>query len=58
MDWRKASYSNANGGDCVETATGHGSILVRDTKDRGHGPVLAVNADAWRALLAGIKHSS
>lgn len=33
-DWRKSSYSDGNGGACVETASGDGVILVRDTTDR------------------------
>lgn len=35
--WRKSSYSDANGGSCVETASGNGVILVRDTTDRDGG---------------------
>jgi hypothetical protein len=30
MDWRKSSYSGANGGDCVEVASADG-VAVRDT---------------------------
>ena len=33
-NWRKSSYSGANGGSCVETASDVGMILVRDTTDR------------------------
>jgi hypothetical protein len=36
-DWRKSSFSNANGGACVETASGAGVILVRDTTNRDGG---------------------
>ena len=49
MDWRKSSYSGANG-SCVETASGSGVILVRDTTDRG-GITLDVPAVAWAAFL-------
>jgi hypothetical protein len=28
-------------------------MAVRDTKDRGIGPVLRFTADEWRAFLAG-----
>jgi len=38
--WRKSSYSGNGGQDCVEGASDSGVILIRDTKDRGHGPVL------------------
>ena len=51
-NWRKSSYSGANGGECVEVATA-GAVLVRDTADR-NGPVLTFTADAWRAFTATI----
>jgi len=54
--WRKSSYSDANGGSCVETASGDGMILVRDTADRDGGTV-TFTADAWRAFMADVKHS-
>jgi hypothetical protein len=54
MDWRKSSYSNANGGDCVETASGGGAVLVRDTTNRD-GLTLSVPAGAWRAFAARLK---
>ncbi|MGH4022303.1 MAG: DUF397 domain-containing protein [Pseudonocardiaceae bacterium] len=52
--WRTSSYT-ASTGNCVEVAptTAGGTVLVRDTKDR-EGPVLAVPAAVWRALLADI----
>lgn len=52
--WRKSTYSGGNGGDCVETASGDGVVMVRDTTDRDGG-TLAFPADAWRAFAAGIK---
>lgn len=55
MDWRKSSYSGSNG-SCVETASGEGVVLVRDTTNRDGG-TLAFTADAWRAFMTGIKHS-
>ena len=51
MDWRKSSYSSANGGSCVEAASGANGILVRDTTDRG-GVTLVVTSSAWAAFLA------
>lgn len=45
-NWRKSSYSGANGGSCVETASSVDAILVRDTTDRD-GFTLSVPADAW-----------
>jgi hypothetical protein len=52
--WRKSTHSTANGGSCVEVATATADVLVRDTTDRA-GAVLTIPADAWRALLAGIR---
>ena len=51
--WRKSSYSNGQGGDCVETASGDGVLLVRDTKDRA-GFTLSVPAEAWTAFIASL----
>jgi hypothetical protein len=53
-DWRKSSFSNANGGACVETASGDGVVLVRDTTDRDGG-TLAFAAGAWLAFARDIK---
>jgi hypothetical protein len=52
-DWRKSTYSDGNGGDCVETASGERVILVRDTADRD-GTTLTVPADAWRVFTASL----
>jgi Domain of unknown function (DUF397) len=57
LSWRKSSYSGNNGGNCVETASTTGAVLVRDTTDRDGG-TLAFNASAWRALTAKIKADS
>ncbi len=54
--WRKSSYSNGTGGDCVEVADGVGGgvVPVRDSK-RPCGPVITVTAAAWAPFLDGIK---
>jgi transposase len=49
-NWRKSTYSDANGGDCVELANDSDMVMVRDTTNRGGG-TLTVTADAWRAFL-------
>ncbi len=54
MDWRTSSYSGAQGGQCVELASGGGAILVRDTTDRD-GETLAFTAAAWQAFTGGLK---
>jgi hypothetical protein len=48
--WRKSSYSQVNG-ECVEVALGARFVAVRDTKDGGRGPILAVSPDAWAAFV-------
>jgi Domain of unknown function (DUF397) len=53
-DWRKSSYSNGDGGECVELASGNKAILVRDTKDRNI-PALAFTPEAWLRFTAGLK---
>jgi hypothetical protein len=53
--WRKSSYSNGDGGTCVEVADGSpGVVPVRDSKDP-HGPALVFPAAAWAAFIAGVK---
>ncbi|UCM90437.1 DUF397 domain-containing protein [Streptomyces marincola] len=53
-EWVKSSYSNGDGGACVEWAPGvaaaTGVVPVRDSKVAG-GPVLSVPADSWEALV-------
>jgi hypothetical protein len=53
-DWRKSTYSSANGGQCVETAARNGVVLVRDTVDRD-GEVLGFSAQAWTAFTASLR---
>lgn len=48
--WRKSSYSNGDGGDCVEVARPGEGLWVRDSK-RADGRVVAVGAGAWGAFL-------
>jgi hypothetical protein len=53
-DWRKSTYSDANGGNCVEVSEAVRVVMVRDTTDRDGG-TLALSAGAWSAFVAGIK---
>ena len=53
-NWRTASYSGANGGECVEVASTADAVIVRDTKNR-NGGMLSVPASAWRAFVAAMK---
>ena len=53
-DWRKSTYSDGNGGECVETASGNGLVMVRDTSNRD-GVTLSVPAGTWQAFTAALK---
>jgi hypothetical protein len=55
-NWRKSSFSTANGGQCVEVGNAAAGIVVRDTTDRA-GAALAVSGAVWRALLTEIRAS-
>ncbi|MFC8829724.1 DUF397 domain-containing protein [Streptomyces sp. NPDC057137] len=50
--WRKSSYSNGDGGQCVEVADDYpGVIPVRDSKTPT-GPVLLLTPTAWSNFIA------
>ncbi|MEU9084938.1 DUF397 domain-containing protein [Streptomyces sp. NPDC048357] len=56
LSWRKSSYSNGEGGDCVEVSDGlAGLVPVRDSKLAGAGPVLAFQASAWAPFIEAVK---
>ena len=53
--FRKSTFSNGQGGSCVEVADlDNGGRAVRDSKDQT-GPVLLFTASEWDAFLAGVK---
>lgn len=55
--WRKSTYSNGTGGDCVEIAGTPGGVhALRDSKNP-HGPVLLFSANQWQAFTHGVKLS-
>ncbi|OWA21693.1 DUF397 domain-containing protein [Streptomyces sp. CS057] len=52
--WRSSSYSNQEGGNCVQVADGFpGVVPVRDSKNPT-GPVLVPAAAAWSAFITGL----
>ena len=56
LNWRKSSHSGGNGGSCVEVGQARdGMILVRDTKNRGGGPVHRYTPEQWRAFITGVR---
>ncbi|WP_308438986.1 DUF397 domain-containing protein [Streptomyces longispororuber] len=53
--WRRSSYSNTQGGECVEVAEGvPGVVPVRDSKVPG-GPMVLVSASAWAAFVDEVR---
>ncbi|WP_435609252.1 DUF397 domain-containing protein [Streptomyces sp. C10-9-1] len=53
--WRKSTYSNTSGGDCLEVADGvSGAVPVRDST-RPEGPVVVVGAGAWALFVGGLR---
>ncbi|MFI1070181.1 DUF397 domain-containing protein [Streptomyces puniciscabiei] len=53
--WRKSSYSNESGGNCVEVAPNIPTLVpVRDSKVPG-GPVLLLPPTAWTPFIAALK---
>lgn len=52
--WRKSSYSNGSGGDCVEVADLDGRYAVRDSKNPA-GPALTVTRTGWSAFITGVR---
>ncbi|MCW1093909.1 DUF397 domain-containing protein [Streptomyces sp. RS2] len=55
--WTKSSYSNGEGGDCLEVAQDFpGVIPVRDSKV-ADGPVIVVGSAAWTEFVRTVVQS-
>jgi hypothetical protein len=52
--WRKASASS-NGTQCVEVMMTDETVMVRDTKDHGNGPIHTYAHAEWAAFLDGAR---
>ncbi|MGC9543258.1 DUF397 domain-containing protein [Streptomyces sp. UG1] len=53
--WHKSSYSGGSGGDCLEVAVGHPTLVpVRDSK-HPDGPKLIFRASAWSAFVEAVR---
>ncbi|WP_405992433.1 DUF397 domain-containing protein [Streptomyces sp. NBC_00986] len=54
VTWRKSSYSNTSGGECVEVASNLPLVPVRDSKNPDHG-TLIFGVDAWSEFVGSVK---
>ena len=59
VEWVKSSYSDANGGNCIEFSrarcTAHGLVPIRDSKVPD-GDVITVPAAGWSSFLQAVKN--
>ena len=58
IEWVKSSYSNTDGGGCIEwaptTAAATGIVPVRDSKDPA-GPALLFPAEAFASFVSAVR---
>lgn len=55
LTWRKSSYSNSDGGACVEVSDDFATVVpVRDSKNP-HGPVITFAADGWASFVTAVR---
>ncbi|MET8676837.1 DUF397 domain-containing protein [Streptomyces sp. NPDC004647] len=56
VTWRKSSYSNSDGGECVEVSDDFAAVVpVRDSKNP-HGPVLVFPTGGWSSFVDAVKN--
>ncbi|MEU2378286.1 DUF397 domain-containing protein [Streptomyces misionensis] len=53
--WYKSSYSGGGQGDCLEVASGHTTVPVRDSKAGPGGPALLFSPSGWTSFVGAIK---
>ncbi|MGW0935632.1 DUF397 domain-containing protein [Streptomyces sp. NPDC002666] len=57
--WRTSSYSNGDGGECVEIADNlPGIVPVRDSKAAPEGPALTFARARWAPFVAALRMGS
>ncbi|THA78979.1 DUF397 domain-containing protein [Streptomyces sp. A0642] len=57
--WRTSSYSNGDGGECVEIAGNlPGIVPVRDSKAAPGGPALTFATGCWAPFMAALRDGS
>ncbi|MFF3542174.1 DUF397 domain-containing protein [Streptomyces platensis] len=56
VTWRKSSYSNSDGGQCIEVSDDLPALVpVRDSK-HPLGPALTFEASAWASFVTAVKN--
>ncbi|MDX3096221.1 DUF397 domain-containing protein [Streptomyces sp. ME01-24h] len=55
--WRKSTYSDTEGSNCVEVATTPHRVHVRDSKDPD-GPALSFSPAAWTEFVRGVRRDA
>ncbi|MGW8974632.1 DUF397 domain-containing protein [Streptomyces platensis] len=55
VTWRKSSYSNSDGGQCIEVSHDFPALVpVRDSK-HPHRPALTFKVSAWSSFVTAVK---
>ncbi|GAO06778.1 MULTISPECIES: DUF397 domain-containing protein [Streptomyces] len=55
ITWRKSSYSNSDGGECIEVSNDLPALTpVRDSKNP-QGPALLFGTSAWASFVTAVK---
>ncbi|THV26418.1 DUF397 domain-containing protein [Glycomyces paridis] len=54
-EWKKASRSSNQGGNCVAARVFGTDVQVRDTKLGRISPILSASPADWAALLGGLR---
>ncbi|MEE1745425.1 DUF397 domain-containing protein [Streptomyces sp. JV184] len=52
--WFKSSYSGGDQGECLEVASGHASVPVRDSKAPA-GPAVIFSPVGWSSFVEAVK---
>ncbi|MEU3212850.1 DUF397 domain-containing protein [Nocardiopsis alba] len=53
-EWTTSTYSNANGGQCVEVRVTDKGAAVRDTQNRHLGH-LSTSSNEWKAFVEAVR---
>lgn len=55
--WKKSSYSDSQGGSCVEIAELTDEVGIRDSKDKA-GPALLVSPASWTSFIGLVRSAT